>query len=96
MSLSAITGENFDVNMAMPQMFWHGFYVLYDHTLSEERRARMLRLIGDYVVYGGRGRCPPIKRIELHASPDGSSVQGYVVVVLEKITKVFEYKTEEI
>jgi hypothetical protein len=94
MHLRSLTGENFPITMQMPQMLWHGFLVLYDFKLSEERRAAMLNLIEDYVRSSNEGRVPPIQRIELHDSPD-SAFKGYVVMVLEKMTKVFEYETED-
>jgi hypothetical protein len=108
MNLRSLTGENFALDMHMPQMFWRGFRVLYDHTLPEERRAAMLNLIDAHVLSSNGGRVPSVERIELHAaaeapaaswviSDEGSTqvVKGYVVVILEKMTKVFEYEVED-
>jgi hypothetical protein len=94
MRLRYLTGENFGLTMHMPQIYWSGFHVLYDHALSEERRAAMLHTFNAQVLTGNEGRIPPITRIELHATSN-EGVQGYVVVVFEKLTKVFEYTTED-
>lgn len=91
MNLRSLTGENFAFAGQMPQLHWSGFHVLYDHTLSEERRAAMLCLLDRLLITPNEGHLPPIKRIELHATAAGGNLKGYIVLVLERMTKVFEY-----
>lgn len=96
MILRSLTGENFSLVQQMPQMHWKGYYVLYDHTLSDERRLAMLTMLEHQLIHPAGVRLPPIQRIELHAAEASAHTCGYVVVVFDKMTKVFAYQDGEL
>jgi hypothetical protein len=70
----------------LPTRSHHGYLVLWDSNLSEEKRLALLQLLDEHILLVER--LQPIKRIELQAP-------GLIIVVFDQLVKVYRYEPEE-